>query len=63
MRTRRASGKDGFTVAAVRYGGPKLRRRIYTIVREMWNKASESEDGSEAQEWPDEWKIGLVVPL
>ena len=29
----------------------------------MWNKASESEDGSEAQERPEDWKIGLVVPL
>ena len=29
----------------------------------MWEKAATSEDGSEADGWPESWKLGLVVPL
>ena len=29
----------------------------------MWDKAANAEWGEEADEWPDDWKIGLTVPL
>ena len=46
-----------------RYGGKTLRERVYEVVLDMWTNAAEAEDGHEADLWPDEWKLGLVVPL
>ena len=63
MGTKRAPGKDKFTAEALKFGGKKLRKKIYRIVRKMWRSAAGAEDGNEAEEWPSSWKVGLVVPL
>ena len=47
----------------MKYGGPLLRAEIYKVVKEMWNKARDSEDQHEAEDWPAEWRIGITVPL
>lgn len=63
MNTKRKPGKDKFSAEALKFGGKKLRSKIYAVVRKMWKKASTAEDGKEADEWPSGWRIGLVVPL
>eukprot|EP00959_Pyramimonas_sp_CCMP1952_P440618 9224916-Pyramimonas_sp.AAC.1 len=63
MQTGRQPGEDGFVAEALKYGGDTLRTRVFEIVREMWGRAARAEDDGEAEDWPDEWKVGLVVPL
>eukprot|EP00969_Alexandrium_andersonii_P107415 4738442-Alexandrium_andersonii.AAC.1 len=29
----------------------------------MWAAAASSGEGTEAHEWPEEWKVGVTVPL
>ncbi len=62
-KNNRMPGEDGFVAEALKYGGAKLREQVVRIVQKMWEKAGSCEDGLEATEWPDEWKVGLVVPL
>ena len=63
MKLKKAAGKDMFPVEILKYGGKKLRDQVYEVVRTMWVKAGEADAGEEGVEWPEEWKIGLVVPL
>ena len=63
MKNNRQPGEDAMMAEAVKYGGPLLRAEIYKVVKEMWNKARDSEDQHEAEDWPDEWRIGITVPL
>ena len=62
-KVKRAPGQDGFVAELLKYGGKRLRKKVYNVVREMWSRAAEAEDGDEAEEWPASWKVGLVVPL
>ena len=52
-KVKRAPGADGFTAELLKFGGAKLKRRVYEVVQAMWNKATEAEDGEEAHEWPE----------
>ena len=63
MNTKRAPGKDKFTAEVLKFGGEELRKRVHKVVQEMWTAAINSSAGSEAQDWPPEWKLGIVVPL
>ena len=63
MKLKKAAGKDMFTVEILKYGGRKLRESVFKVVQVMWDKAGRAELGKEADEWPEEWMVGLVVPL
>jgi hypothetical protein len=63
MKTGKAAGEDGFSAEYLKYGGDALRGQVYAVVRQMWNQAIEAPAGREGKEWPQEWNIGLVVPL
>ena len=60
---KRARKEDGFTVKLLKYGGNKMGKRVYEVVPEMCAKAAAAEEGEEVQEWPESWKVGVVVPL
>ena len=63
MQTGRAAGEDGFLAEVLKYGGKKLRGAVFGIVRTMWSRAIDAPGGSEGADWPEEWNIGIVVPL
>ena len=63
IELKRAPKEDGFTVELLKYKGKGLRKRVYEVIPEMCAKAAEAEEGEEAQEWPESWKVGMVVPL
>ena len=63
MKNDRAAGDDGVAAESLKYGGPRLQQEVCTIVKEMWVKASLSEYGHEADDWPSEWKVAIQVPL
>ena len=63
MKVRKSPGKDGVTAEVLKYGGEQIRRMVFEIVREMWRRASEAEAGKEAEDWPEEWKVRITVPL
>ncbi|CAE8670872.1 unnamed protein product, partial [Polarella glacialis] len=54
---------DGFVVEYLKYGWEIIRNRIIEMVQHMWQCTILAEEGHEADAWPAEWKIGLVVPL
>ena len=62
-KVKRASGEDGVVAELLKYRGIKLRKKVYRVIKQMWNKAAEADEGEEAEEWPASWKVGLVVPL
>ena len=51
------------TVEMMKEGGPDLRKLIFEECRRMWRSASRASEGGEGEEWPKEWKEGLVIPL
>ena len=63
MKIQKAPGDDQVAAEIIKYGGTELRKRVYAIVKEMWKRAANAPDGQEAAEWPEEWKIGVTVPL
>eukprot|EP00973_Karenia_brevis_P008620 1166746-Karenia_brevis.AAC.1 len=63
MGLKRAPGKDRFTAEMIKYGGRKLRMRIYNVVRTMWRRAVLSDSGCEGDDWPESWREGIVIPL
>ena len=63
MKTGRATWQDGFAAEMLKYGGSTLRKKVFGVVREMWKNAHNAAQGEEAMEWPEDWKVGLVVPL
>ena len=63
MKTGKAAGEDGFSAEYLKYGGDALRGQVYAVVRQMWNQAIGAPAGREGKEWPQEWNIGLVIPL
>ena len=63
MKTKKKPGRDKVTVEVLRYGGEKLREMVFKVVKEMWMGAAAAGEGREADEWPEEWKIGITVPL
>ena len=45
------------------FAGKDLQGKVCEVVREMWRRAAHAQDGEEAEEWPAEWKVGMMVPL
>ena len=63
MRTGKAAGEDGLMAEALKFGGERQRGIAYRIVRKMWASAARAELGGEADDWPEEWRVGITVPL
>ena len=63
MKNGKAAGDDGVAAESLKYGGPRLQQEVCRIVKEMWVKASLSEYGHEADDWPSEWKVAIQVPV
>ena len=63
LSNRKAAGEDGFMAEFLKYGGADLLQVMVTIVQKSWADAVRAPEGREADNWPDEWKVGLVVPL
>ena len=63
LQNRRAAGEDGFMAEFLKYGGPTIQKAVHSVIFKAWEWATNSGDNLEAAEWPDEWKVGLVVPL
>ena len=59
----KAPGKDGVLVELLKYAGEDLLKWICDVVREMWTETGGAEAGLEADHWPEEWKIGIMIPL
>ena len=55
MKVKKAAGSDRFPGEAFKFGGRKLRKRVYEVVS--------AEEEREAEDWPEEWKTGIIVPL
>ena len=62
MKTKKAPGKDKFVVETLKYGGDSLRKKVYAVVKRMWNRAAEGGSIHDVQ-WPAEWTVGITVPL
>lgn len=53
MKRNKAAGIDGIRNEAWMVGGEKVGRKLWEIVRKIW----------EGQGFPDEWRIGVVIPI
>ena len=63
MKVKKKPGKDGMMVEAIKYGGEGLKSRVFETVRTMWRRAVEANEGEESMSWPEDWNVGLVIPL
>jgi hypothetical protein len=63
MDNRRACGHDGFPAELLKYGGATLKAKIFEVVKEMWRRGATAGDAAEGDDWPPEWRLGIVVPL
>ena len=63
MQCGRAAGEDGFIAEYLKYGGPGVQEVVFQVVKRTWEAAQASDEGLEAENWPSEWRVGLVVPL
>ena len=63
MKNNRQPGEYGFVSEVRKCGGADLEDTLFNSVRTMWRRTREAHEGEEATNWPDEWKVGLVVQL
>ncbi len=47
----------------LQYAGPELLEQLTQVVIELLQRAAYAEDGMEAEQWPAECRVGLVIPL
>lgn len=52
-RDGKAPGKDGINIELIKYGGNTLHKRIYYLIKKIWNE----------ERMPEEWEIGQIVTL
>jgi hypothetical protein len=57
MKTKKASGEHQMVAELLKYGGSKLCKMVYEVVKKMWNIAGDAEWGHEADDWPAKWKV------
>ena len=43
--------------------GERQKKAVYALVRKMWRSAASSGNGLEADDWPAEWRVGVVIPM
>eukprot|EP00973_Karenia_brevis_P085383 11848585-Karenia_brevis.AAC.1 len=63
MGLKKAPGMDKFTAEVLKFGGTRLRRKIYKVVKKMWARAIDADHGHEGEDWPSHWRKGVVIPL
>ena len=63
MKRGKTGGEDGMVAEYLKMGGTGLRTLLFRIVRQCWTSATLAEDGSEHAQWPNAWKVGVIVPL
>ena len=63
MANGRQGGEDQLVAELVKYGGDALRTEILNVVRESWREAAYGEEGDEARDWPEAWKMAIQVPI
>ena len=52
MGIKKARGDDDVLAECIKYGGKALREEVAKMVKEMWKRAADAEEGHEADEWP-----------
>ena len=62
MSLDKAAGEDEVTAELLKFGGNNLWEAVVKVCREQWLLLTEADPGAEVV-WPDEWRVGLVVPL
>ena len=62
MSVGKAAGEDEVTAELLKFGGDNLWEVVVRVCREQWLLLTEAAPGAEVV-WPEEWCIGLVVPL
>ena len=62
MSLGKAAGEDEVTAELLKFGGDNLWEVAVRVCREQWLLLTEAALGGEVV-WPEEWCIGLVVPL
>ena len=62
MSLGKAAGEDEVTAELLKSGGVNLWDVVVRVCREQWLLLTEAAPGAEVV-WPEEWCIGLVVPL
>ena len=62
MSLGKAAGEDEVTAELLKFGGVNLWDVVVGVCREQWLLLTEAAPGAEVA-WPEEWCIGLVVPL
>lgn len=53
LKRGKAAGHDEIEGEALKFGGEKVRKEMWEIVRRVWR----------GEGWPEDWKTGLIVPL
>lgn len=53
IKNHKAPGTDNIPGELLKYGGTALWRRVYELVLSVWRE----------EQLPDEWKVGIIVPL
>lgn len=53
MRNNKAPGKDGIQVQSIKYGSTKLKKEIFKLVMEIWEK----------EEMLQEWRTAVIFPI
>ena len=59
----KAPGADLFMAEYLKMAGPLLKNEIIRITQAVWTAATQAEEGTEATQWPDKWKQGIIFPL
>ena len=63
LQNRRAAGEDGFMAEYLKYGGDRIQETVFQVLLRAWDMALHAREDLEAEAWPPEWRVGLVVPL
>ena len=62
MSLTKAAGEDEVKAEFLKFGGDNLWEVVVRVCREQWLLLTETAPGAGGV-WPDEWCVGLVVPL
>ena len=63
MKFGKRGGIDDVTVELIRFGSSPLKDAVFQVVTDMWNSASTSTNGLEADKWSSSSKTGVCIPM